>query len=158
MQEVNVLKQALLREVARHYHAAKLGKCKRGTTVGWDDAFAAVMLAQQQHISALTAAIWVCTFQRRLLHVCCTNYSARSGYTVNSMCSRALILLVAMTGHLHISRLLAKEQDQRCRNLRPALHVIKSLPQGNCRLHTARMSELHIQVCAHVLQRCYAMR
>jgi hypothetical protein len=60
LQETQTLYDALVREVARHYHMVVLEgpKGSRGCQ-HWDDSFAAVLLAQQQNITALMAALQV---------------------------------------------------------------------------------------------------
>lgn len=65
------MKDALLREVARHYHTVRADapSSKAAASVGWDDSFAAVMMSQQHNIAALMGAVQVrcqCTFERRL--------------------------------------------------------------------------------------------
>ena len=61
MQEQQTLRSVLLREVARHYHTkhASCTSAKQAAQHRWSDSFAAVLLAQQQNIAALMAALQV---------------------------------------------------------------------------------------------------
>ena len=57
----SALRDALLREVARYHHSVRADapSAKAASALGWDDSFAAVMLAQQHNIAALMGATQV---------------------------------------------------------------------------------------------------
>lgn len=59
MQDRVALRDALLREVARHYHTA-LPAARQKQPRRWDDSFAAVLVAQQQSVAALMGSLKVC--------------------------------------------------------------------------------------------------
>ena len=64
----SALRDALLREVARHHHSTRADapNVKAASALGWDDSFAAVMLAQQHNIAALMGATQVQPTPRRI--------------------------------------------------------------------------------------------